>query len=97
VAAIFAMEDYGILQIMTVLYTSLACMIYVGWVKPYKNAVTNYLELFNESCIFFCAHLCLIIEATRGMFEQKYRDNIGWGFIIVFVINIVINQALIIS
>jgi hypothetical protein len=66
VAAIFALEDYGIFQVMVILSSSLACLIYVGWVRPYKNEMTNALEMFNECCIFLSAHLCLIIQATRG-------------------------------
>jgi hypothetical protein len=66
-------------------------MMYVGWARPYKNEITNYLELFNETCIFFSTHVCLVIQATRGMYEEKYRNSIGWLFIIVFVVNVIIN------
>lgn len=82
---------------MAILFSSMACMMYVGWARPYKNEITNYLELFNETCIFFSTHVCLVIQATRGMYEEKYRNSIGWLFIIVFVVNVIINQALVIS
>lgn len=96
VAAFYLLGDYPCLQIFVFLYTSMASLIFVGWVRPYKNENTNRLEMFNEETIFFCSFICLLMEATRGILGPDFRFKLGWVFIGAISVNMFVNLVAII-
>lgn len=95
VTAIFALSEYAMMQFMVILYSSMAYLIYVGWVRPFKNDWNNRLEIFNEECVFICAFTCLLINSTRGLMSPRHRENMGWFFICTVFFNIVTNLVFI--
>lgn len=54
-SAIFLIE-YPFLQIQLHLLTSLASLMFIGFVKPFKNPSDNCKELFNEICIILVSY-----------------------------------------
>lgn len=99
-AVIFACTEYGSMQLYAFLLTSMAQLIYVGWVRPFKSEGTNLLEMFNEFVVFNCALLLLTIEASRSVLntmENPYyegpviRTIIGWFFLVLISLLVLVN------
>jgi hypothetical protein len=94
------------MQLMTFMYTSIASLIYVGWVRPFKNEGTNLLEMFNESCIFLLSTMILTMESTRGIMDTfnnpllsgpMFRMYFGWAFIVVIIALVTVNAVFIVK
>jgi hypothetical protein len=91
VATIFLLEFGGGLQVVTFMLLSLLSIVYIGWVRPYKNENTNRLEIFNEETIFIAGFLVLLMNSAQGFWDRREIESIGWVFVALITVNMFVN------
>ena len=65
---------------------------YVCKVKPHKEKISNYLQIFNDGCLLIVAILLFPFYYLDEY--SKYKFAIGWLFISVMLVNVTVNIVL---
>ncbi|CDW83584.1 UNKNOWN [Stylonychia lemnae] len=66
------------LQIMLCILKTIGMLSYLIYVQPFKNKISNAMNIFNETLTGIAFSVCFIFE--RGMTESK-RNYYGWVII----------------
>lgn len=74
-------------------YTGILVIIYILYVRPYKEQALNYLEIFNEVCILAIVYCMLLL--TDFLPDPEIQYDIGYGIIALTGFNILGNNILI--
>jgi len=94
------------MQLYAFIISSMAQLIYVGWVRPFKSEGTNLLEMFNEFVVFNCALINLTIEASREVLNTMkdpyfsgpvVRTILGWVFLGFISMLVLVNAGVMLS
>jgi hypothetical protein len=83
------MINYQYAQIQTFMISSVFWIIYIGYYKPYKEVNLNYLEIFNEVCLFLSVYPLFVF--TDFVADSKIKNSTGWWLIICTCTNILVN------
>ena len=63
-------------------------------VRPLEEPILNYMEIYNELTILICSYLMLCFSELVENANQ--RIEIGWTYIMIVSLNILINWAVLI-
>ena len=77
------------IQIVIFIFTAIAQMIILGFVRPLKTSKLNRLELFNSYTSLVSSY-CLLCF-TFFVPDAQIRNDIGYVLILLVVINTVVN------
>ena len=70
---------------------STVTFIYVAVARPLREG--NEIECFNEFCIMLCSHLTNVF--LNIAVELETRDILGWVFMGIAMINILVNLIIV--
>lgn len=73
------------------LFQCLLHVTYIIEVKPYEENVLNYLEIFNETCIFTAGYHQIVFSSFVSDAQIKYKA--GWSVVGVTILNIAVNMT----
>ena len=79
--------------------TSLTNIAYLILVKPFDTPLLNYLEIFNELCLYLMCYPCLIftdltLSEAAGSSPTHFKYNLGWLIVAGVITNIVVNMLI---
>ncbi|CDW86251.1 UNKNOWN [Stylonychia lemnae] len=80
IIAVF-MREYPALQILILIMMNLGSMLYIFHTKPFDDAKTNNLEVFNEACVLGISYQILFF--TDYLRDPLIQYQIGYGILIV--------------
>lgn len=69
-------------------------MLFLVVFKPFRSAKKNYMEIFNETCVFASE---LVLIAFAAVESEKIRNDkriiyIGWVFLGFIILNIIVSM-----
>jgi len=67
-------------------------LIYLISSKPMNTRLSNWIEIFNETCVVASTHIVNIL--LNAAVPTEFRAQVGWVLIGVAVLNIVTNLAI---
>jgi len=70
---------------------SLLNMVYLGMAKPFKEGLSNALEVFNESSVFIVG--VSMMTFSDSQMDPIVRYDIGWIVISIVILNSVITMG----
>jgi hypothetical protein len=89
------LTNYVVFQLQILLASSISFLIYLIWVHPFANKANNYIELFNEGCLY-----CLIIvfSVFSDYIEvSSIKWSAGYCSFGIVILNILVNFSYIIT
>jgi hypothetical protein len=85
--------DYPFAQIQFLHIQTILMIMYIISVKPFKEALLNKLEIFNEICILLTSyHLSCF---TMFVSDPLIKYNIGWSLLALTSLNMLVNTSII--
>lgn len=93
VQIIYFMHEFAGLQLVSHIILTLIYTIFIIKVQPYTERKTNRMEVFNEICIINTSYFLMWLS-THGVDDVETRTTIGWFYIVVSSIGIVVNFCL---
>lgn len=61
--------------------------------KPFRDNLTNWVEIFNEACVYLS--LLCTTTLTNAAVNIDFRNNNGWALIVIAALNVVGNIAVV--
>ena len=86
------MEGHIAFQMQTMCLVSLFMCVYIITVRPFKKAIHNNMEIFNEVCIMLACYFLLAFSEWVNDGYLKY--TLGWMMVILVLFNIFVNLVL---
>ena len=81
--------SYSLLQASLMTISSLALLMYMILVRPFKEKVTFYFEVFNEITLLAFSYFLIIF--CDILIDSRMRYDIGWYVVIMTLLNVFIN------
>jgi len=63
-------------------------------VKPFNSKLLNFIDIFNEISLLTCSYFLMIFNP---IIEPDVRYEVGWYFVGLIVITIIVNFVLILG
>jgi membrane glycosyltransferase len=93
VFVLVVMRNLPFFQTLFILNVSLSSMHYITNHRPFDDDNVNYMEIFNETCVFICSHVvCAFLNPSL---HHYFIVLMGWVLIGVALINLLINLAVV--
>ncbi|CDW83064.1 UNKNOWN [Stylonychia lemnae] len=76
-------------QLSIFLVSQLSMLLYLIIFRPFRLAINNFIEIFNESCVLISIPFLFLIQ-----YYQNDGDQVlifGWGFTSILILNVGIN------
>jgi hypothetical protein len=76
--------------VFSLVFLSLAQLIYLGAAKPYEDPKVNRLELFNECIVMLCNyHLFFFVDPSMS---SKLKYLAGWSLDLIIILQFLLNS-----
>jgi hypothetical protein len=90
VGIIFFMHKHTGLQLMSNLALTMTYASIIIKIQPYSDKFTNRIQVFNEICVINTT-IILMWLSTHGIDEVEIKSYIGWFYILVSSLGIMVN------
>lgn len=90
------MDSVPAIQVLLKTCMTVVSMVYVIKVKPHDDTQMITMELFNEVCILMFDYHLLVLLQSSGIVEPEDIFNMGWSFVMVFVVFLGANMSVLI-
>lgn len=87
------MQDKPVYSIFVLIYQAVYMITLVGYVEPYKNLISNNLDLMNESFVILLIYHMLAF--TDFVPDLNTRQNVGISLIALTCLDIMINLGVV--